>query len=164
MNSKIKNQFTSTKDVVVFLVIFLAVSLMLYTLYIFFGDYYLRIVALAAQPLLSIFGYKVIMGRLVLIRDEISLNLIVFLSLVIATWKIPVIKRLKAAGWGFLILTAGNSIVAFLTFLSAHKGSESLWTGTEFLNITINFFVAILLWFILLPIKSHLSAIGNHKK
>ncbi len=163
MNESTRNQFTGTRDVILFLIIFLAVSAALYLLHIFFGDFYIYITGYGAKPLLALFGYEMDTDRLLLIKDEISLNLIVFLSLVISTWRISILKRLKAAGWGILILTAANSIIAFLTFLSAKRGSESLWTGTEFLNLTINFFLALLLWFLLLPIKSHFPYRKNSK-
>ena len=52
---------------------------------------------------------------------------------------------------GFAILTAANALTLFMVFLSYFKRSETLWAQSEFLNLTINFFVPILLWFALVP-------------
>jgi hypothetical protein len=118
------------------------------------GAGYMRLVALCSKPLLALFKYKMIMEKALTVTEEISLNPIVFLSLVLAVAKLPALTRLKAAIWGVVILTAANTVTVFLIFLSAYRGSEKLWTGTEFFNLTINFFLPLLLWFLLLPIGS----------
>jgi hypothetical protein len=38
--------------------------------------------------------------------------------------------------------------------VSNYRQSEAWWTGTEFLNLSNNFFAPILLWLVLLPIRS----------
>lgn len=136
----------------VFFARFIGVSILLYLLYTWAGFVYMRVVAYGAQPLLAIFGKKLIMKTALDITEEISLNPAVFLSLVIAltgvTWK----KRAKAAIIGVLILTAANILTVFLSFMSFYLRNEKLWDSTEFFNLTINFFLPILLWLILMPV------------
>jgi hypothetical protein len=141
------------KGVLFFVLRFLGVSMVLYLLYLWAGIYYMRLVAHGARPLLAAFGHTLDIERALSITEEISLNPIVFLSLVIAVTKIPVVAKIRAAVVGLLILTAANSITVFMSFLSFYRKSEQLWTGTEFFNLTINFFLPLLLWLILLPIK-----------
>jgi hypothetical protein len=143
-----------TKGVLLFFLRFLAASVLLYLLYIWAGIYYMRLVAYGARPLLAISGYRFVMEPALRITEEISLNPVVFFSLVIAVSNVRIRTRLRAAMIGFLILTAANSITVFLSFLSAYRNSEQLWTGTEFFNLTINFFLPLLLWFLLLPLRS----------
>ncbi len=136
---------------------FLAASIALYLVYLAAGRFYVRLIALIAKPLLSAFGYELVMDKANAITEDISLNPVVFLSLVIAVGAIPWRAKLKAAVIGVVILTALNSLTIFLAFVSFYGNSERLWTGTEFLSLTINFFVPILLWLVLLPIRSAFS-------
>ncbi len=142
------------KGVLLFFLRFLAASVILYLIYTKAGIHYMRIVAYGAKPLLAIFGHRLVMDRALAITEEISLNPLIFLSLVIAVTNITIRIRLRAAAIGVLILTAANSITVFLSFLSFYRGSEQLWSGTEFFNLTINFFLPLLLWFLLLPVRS----------
>ena len=141
------------KGVLLFFLRFLAASVILYLVYIKAGIFYIRVVAYGAKPLLAIFGHRLVMDRALAITEEISLNPVIFLSLVIAVSNIAIRIRLRAAAIGVLILTAANSVTVFLSFLSFYRGSEQLWSGTEFFNLTINFFLPLLLWFLLLPIR-----------
>jgi hypothetical protein len=150
------------RRILVFFLRFVIASMILYLIYIKAGTYYMRLVAYGAKPLLALFKYKIIMDRALAITEDISLNPVVFLSLVIAVEKVPVLTRLKASLWGFIILTAANTFTVFLAFLSAYRGSEQLWTGTEFFNLTINFFLPLLLWILLLPIGSILPLEGKN--
>ena len=117
----------------------------------FAGKYYALAVVYGAKPLVALTGNSLNVKRALLVTEEISLNPIVYVSLVIAvtgiTWK----ARLRPALIGVGILTAANIITVFFMFLSAYTGSEQLWTGTEFLNLTVNFFLPILLWVLLMP-------------
>jgi len=142
------------REILFFFLRFLAASLVLYGLYLVAGTYYAHAIAYVAKPLLALFGFRMIMETALKITEDISLNPIVFLSLVIAVGKIPWLKKLRAAAIGFAILTAANSLTVFFAFVSSYRNSERLWTGTEFLSLTINFFVPILLWLALLPIQS----------
>lgn len=142
------------KGVLLFFLRFLIASAILYTVYTKAGVYYMWIVASGAKPLLALFGHRLVMDRALAITEEISLNPLIFLSLVIAVSNVSVRIRLRAAVIGVLILTAANSITVFLSFLSFYRGSEQLWSGTEFFNLTINFFLPLLLWFLLLPLRS----------
>jgi len=142
------------KGVLFFFLRFLAASVILYLIYTWAGIYYMRVVAYGAKPLLAIFGHRLVMDRALAITEEISLNPLIFLSLVIAVSNVALPIKLRAAITGVLILTAANSITVFLSFLSFYRGSERLWSGTEFFNLTINFFLPLLLWFLLLPVRS----------
>lgn len=121
------------------------------------GGLYMRLVAQGARPLLALFGHRIVMDRAMRITEEISLNPVVFLSLVLAVPALAWRRRLGAAAIGLVILTALNSIVVFLAFLSAYRGSERLWTGTEFFMLTMNLFVPLLLWLMLVPVGRLLS-------
>ena len=142
------------REILLFFLRFLAASVLLYFLYIVAGGYYTRLIAVIAKPLLAAAGYDIIMEKALLITEEISLNPVVFLSLVIAVGGIDIRKKLKAAAIGIVVLTAANAIGLALTFVSYYRESERLWTGSEFLSLTINFFLPILLWVVLLPIRS----------
>jgi hypothetical protein len=142
------------REILLFFLRFLGASIALYLVYVVAGRFYTRLIALLASPLLSAFGYKLVMDKATAITEEISLNPVVFLSLVIAVGAIPWRAKLKAAVIGAAILTALNSLTVFLAFASFYRNSERLWTGSEFLSLTINFFAPILLWLVLLPIRS----------
>jgi len=144
----------AAREILLFFFRFLAASIALYLVYVVAGRFYTRLIALLASPLLSAFGYELVMDKANAITEEISLNPVVFLSLVIAVGAIPWRAKLKAAVIGAAILTALNSLTVFLAFASFYRDSERLWTGSEFLSLTINFFVPILLWLVLLPIRS----------
>jgi hypothetical protein len=144
----------SARGILIFFVRFIVASIILYLVYVKFGRYYARLVAYIAKPLVSLFGFSIDIEKVVAATEDISLNPVVFLSLVAAAGGIPIKKRLGAAALGVVILTVLNSVTIFLSFLSYYHKSERLWTGTEFFNLTINFFVPLLLWFLLLPIKS----------
>jgi hypothetical protein len=149
--------------VLIFLLRFLAVSIPLYVIYAWAGDYYTRFLALCTGPLLSIAGVELTIDRALTVTEEISLNPVVFLSLVIAVQRIGWRKKLWATAFGIVILTVANIAVLFLLFMSAHRENEGLWTGTEFLNLTINFFLPLLLWFVLLPLRSVSDVMGKKK-
>ncbi|MCX5753565.1 MAG: hypothetical protein NTW97_07935 [Candidatus Krumholzibacteria bacterium] len=144
----------AAREIIIFFLRFLAASFALYLVYVVAGKFYTRLIALIASPFLSAFGYELVMDKANAITEEISLNPVVFLSLVIAVGAIPWRTKLKAAVIGAAILTALNSLTVFLAFVSFYRNSERLWTGSEFLSLTINFFVPILLWLVLLPIRS----------
>jgi hypothetical protein len=135
---------------------FAAASVLLYTIYMLAGGYYARLICQLARPVLAIFGRRVIISKALLITEDIALNPVVFLSLVAAAANVPLPKRLQGAVAGFAILTALNAITVALAFLSYYRSSEALWTGTEFVSLTINFFVPVLLAFVLLPGKAML--------
>ena len=139
--------------VLLFFLRFIVASTILYLIYAKAGTYYARVVAYGAKPLLALFNYRIVMEKALAITEDISLNPIVFLSLVIALAGVPIATRLRAALWGCIILTAANVITVFLAFLSTYSGSEELWTGTEFFSLTINFFVPLLLWILLMPVR-----------
>ena len=140
---------------------FLGASLLLYIAYMKFGFIYMKIVAWGTKPLLAIFGKKLIMENAMRVTEEISLNPAVYISLLVAvpemTWK----SRIRPAVIGVAILTLANILTVFLVFMSYYSGNETLWTGTEFFNLTINFFLPILLWFILVPVKNLLPALNR---
>lgn len=140
--------------VLIFLLRFLVVSIPLYLVYTWIGSYYTMFVAYGAKPLLSLFNIELAIDRALAVTEELSLNPIVYLSLVIAVQRIEWLKKLRAAALGIAILTVANIVVVFFLFMSAELESEGLWTGTEFLNLTINFFLPLLLWFLLLPLRS----------
>ena len=139
------------KKILVFFVRFVVVSLVLYTAWMFIGKYYALAVVYGAKPLVAIAGHRVDVQRALLVSEEISLNPIVYISLVIAVAGVAWKERWRPALIGVLILTVANIVVVFLMFLSAFTKSEGLWTGTEFVNLTVNFFVPILLWVLLAP-------------
>lgn len=130
---------------------FLAASIVLYGIYMIGGRYYTYALAWSAKPLLALAGHEMDVSMAIRVTEEISLNPIVYLSLVIAVTGVPWRARVRPAVTGVLVLTAFNIVTVFLVFLSAMTGNETLWTGTEFLNLTINFFLPILLWFLLSP-------------
>lgn len=138
---------------------FLAVSIPLYLLYTVAGIHYVKLVAQVSKPLFALFDLDLIMQRALTVTEEISLNPIVFVSLVIATTRIGAARKIRAGILGFVILTLANSITLFMIFLSASRGSERLWSSTEFFNLTINFFLPILLWVVLLPVVSLASSL-----
>ncbi len=131
---------------------FLAASIPLYLLYTVAGIHYMKLVAYVSKPLFSIFDLNLIMKRALTVTEEISLNPVVFVSLVIATSRIRAPRKIGAGIIGLAILTLANSITLFMIFLSDARGSERLWAGTEFFYLTINFFLPLLLWIILLPV------------
>ncbi len=139
------------KKILVFFVRFVFVSLVLYTVWLLIGKFYTLIVAWGAKPLVALTGNTLSVERTLQVKEEISLNPVVFLSLVIAVTGVPWKERARPALIGVLILTAVNIITVFFMFLSAFTRSEQLWTGTEFLNLTTNFFLPILLWALLMP-------------
>jgi hypothetical protein len=150
------------REILFFFLRFLAASILLYLVYIVAGKFYTRLIAVIAEPLLAAFGYEIIMDKAIAITEEISLNPVVFLSLVIAVGRIDIRRKLKAAAIGVAVLTAANALTIFLSFVSyyvsldpSHRSQgEGLWAGSEFLSLTINFFLPLLLWFVLLPIRS----------
>lgn len=137
------------KKILVFFVRFIVVSLVLYTAWMFVGKYYALAVVYGAKPLVALTGNSLNVQRALLVTEEISLNPIVYVSLVIAVTGIAWKARIRPALIGVAVLTAANIITVFFMFLSASTGSEQLWTGTEFLNLTVNFFLPILLWVLL---------------
>jgi len=141
------------RDIFLFFLRFLAVSIVLYVIFetLGVGRLYSMLIAYIAKPFLSIMHYRMVMDKALSVTEEISLNPVVFISLVIATAGLTYRERLKAIITGFLILTAANALTIFMVFLSYYKRSETLWAQSEFLNLTINFFVPILLWFALVP-------------
>lgn len=147
--------------VLFFFLRFLAASIPLYLLYAIGGIYYMKIVAYVSKPLFMLFDLELVLERALTVTEEISLNPVVYLSLVIATAGLPVSKRIKAGILGFVILTLANSITLFMIFLSASRGSELLWAGTEFFNLTINFFLPIMLWVVLLPVARMASSLRD---
>jgi hypothetical protein len=139
------------KKILVFFVRFIVVSLAIYTAWMFIGKYYTLMVAWGAKPLVALTGNSLDVQRALKVTEEISLNPVVYISLVAAVTGVAWKERLKPALIGVLILTAANIITVFFMFLSAFTRSEGLWTGTEFLNLTVNFFLPILLWVLLMP-------------
>ena len=143
------------REILIFFLRFLAASIALYLLYYFvIGKYYVRFIALMAKPALALFGYEFVMDNAVKITEDIALNPFVFLSLVAAVAHIPWRAKLRGAAVGIVILAVANALTVTLAFVSNYRESEAWWTGTEFLNLTNNFFVPILLWLVLLPIRS----------
>ncbi len=132
---------------------FIGASLILSMIHLKAGFIYMRIISWGAAPLLSLFGHGILMEKVDSISSAVSLNPVIFLSLVIAVSGMPVKDKIVPALTGTAILTAANIITVFLSFLSYFKNSETLWTGTEFLNLTVNFFLPILLFMILMPFK-----------
>jgi hypothetical protein len=142
---------------------FLGVSIVLYVPYDrFVAVSYSRLVALIATPFLALFGVDLVMAQALKITEDISLNPLVFLSLVIAVGRIPARSKLRAALIGVAILTALNALTVFLAFMSAYR-NERMWTETEFVSLTMNFFVPLLLWLVLLPIRSTFPLFGKNE-
>jgi hypothetical protein len=139
------------KRILVFFARFIVVSLVLYTAWMFAGRYYTMAVAYGAKPLVALTGNSLVVEDALKVTEEISLNPVVFLSLVIAVSGVPWRAKVRPALTGVLILTAANIITVFFMFLSAFTRNEQLWTGTEFFNLTVNFFLPILLWVLLVP-------------
>jgi len=129
----------------------LLASIVLYVAWTKVGILYMYAVVWGAKPLVALAGHTIEIERALTVREEISLNPVVYLSLVIAVTGISWRDRIRPAVVGIVILTAANILTVFLLFLSTFLGSERLMTGTEFLNLTINFFLPILLWFVLSP-------------
>ena len=142
-----------TKRILVFFIRFIVVSLVIYLAWEFAygGRIYTLLVAWGAKPILALTGNSLDVERAMQVSEEISLNPIVYLSLVIAVKGVAWKERIRPALIGIGVLTVANVITVFLVFLSAISKSEGLWTGTEFFNLTINFFVPILLWTLLMP-------------
>lgn len=139
----------------------LLASIVLYLVWTKAGILYMYAVAWGAKPLVALSGHSLVIEQALTVTEEISLNPAVYLSLVIAVTGVPWRARIRPAAVGVAVLTAANIITVFLVFLSAATRSEQLWTGTEFLNLTINFFLPILLWFVLCPKGDTLPAITS---
>ncbi len=139
------------KRILIFFVRFIVVSLVLYTAWMFIGKFYTLIVVYGAKPLVALTGNSLSVERALKVSEEISLNPVVYVSLVLAVTGVAWKERIRPALIGVLILTAANIITVFFMFLSAFTRSEQLWAGTEFLNLTVNFFLPILLWALLMP-------------
>ncbi len=146
-----KERKPDMKRMLVFFVRFVVVSLVLYAAWMFIGKFYTLIVAWGANPLVALTGNTLNVDRVLNVSEDISLNPVVYISLVIAVTGVAWKEKFRPALIGVLILTAANIITVFFMFLSAFTRSEQLWTGTEFLNLTINFFLPILLWVMLMP-------------
>ncbi|MBU8923264.1 MAG: hypothetical protein KOO63_15720 [Bacteroidales bacterium] len=131
---------------------FLGASLVLYLIYLKAGFIYMRLIAWGAGPLLAIFGRELVMENALKVTEEISLNPVVYISLVFAVSGIPWKEKIRPAILGVIILSVANILTVFLVFMSYYMKSETLWTSTEFFNLTINFFLPILLWFVLMPV------------
>jgi hypothetical protein len=143
------------RDILAFFARFLACSIALYVLFYFFGErHYLRFIALLARPMLALFGHEIVMAQLRRIAEEISLNPLVFVSLAVAVARIPWRKKLRAILIGTAILIAANAATVTLAFVASYRESEGWWTGAELLSLTNNFFLPILLWLVLLPVRS----------
>ncbi len=140
-----------TKRILIFFVRFVIVSLVLYTAWMFIGKFYTLAVAWGAKPLVALTGNTLNVEQALKVSEEISLNPAVYISLVIAVTGVAWKERIRPALIGALILTAANIITVFFMFLSAITRNEQLWIGTEFLNLTINFFLPIMLWALLMP-------------
>jgi len=112
----------------------------------------MRLIAWGAEPLLAIFGRELVMEHALKVTEEISLNPVVYISLVIAVSGIGWKEKIRPVVQGVLILSVANILTVFLVFMSFYMKSETLWTSTEFFNLTINFFLPILLWFVLMPV------------
>ena len=132
---------------------FIGASFLLFTLHMKAGFIYMRLISWGAKPLLSLFGHSILMEKSNQLSAEVSLNPVIFLSLVIALSGVSVKEKIVPAIMGTAILTIANVITVFLAFMSFYTNSETLWTSTEFLNLTINFFLPLLLFIILMPVK-----------
>jgi hypothetical protein len=129
----------------------LLASIALYLVWTKVGIAYMHAVAWGAKPLVALAGHTLVMEQALKATEEISLNPAVYLSLVVAVTGVPWRRRIWPGIIGVAVLTVANTATVFLVFLSVRTGSERLWSGTEFLNLTINFFLPILLWFVLCP-------------
>lgn len=146
------------REILLFFLRFLGASIALYLLiYYFLGSHYMRLIALLSKPMLSTFGHRFVMERAIAISESISLNPFVFLSLVAATRHVSIRRKLAACATGTAFLILANALTVTFAFVSSYRQSEAWWTGTEFLDLTNNFFMPILLWLVLLPIKSAFS-------
>lgn len=141
------------RGILLFFLRFLGASIIFYVLYLVAGGIYTRFVALLAKPLLALLGYEMVMAKALKIKEDLSINPGVFLSLVIAVRYIAWRVKLRAAVIGVVVLTVVNALTLWLTFVSSYRNSEVLWAGSEFLGLTINFFLPIVLWLMLLPIR-----------
>ena len=160
MDDQLKRSPSSIGRITTFFFLrFLAASIPLYLLYTVAGTHYMRLVAYVSKPLFALFDLDLSMQRALTVTEEISLNPIVFISLVIATTGTRAVRKIRAGFLGLVILTLANSITLFMIFLSASRESERLWSSTEFFNLTINFFLPILLWIVFLPIVSLASSL-----
>ncbi|MDD3643185.1 MAG: hypothetical protein PHQ19_06980 [Candidatus Krumholzibacteria bacterium] len=139
----------------------LLASIVLYLVWTKAGIAYMYVIAWGAKPLVALTGHTLVIEQALTVTEEISLNPVVYLSLVIAVTGVPLKARIRPAAVGVAILTAANIATVFLIFLSHYRNSEQLWTGTEFLNLTINFFLPILLWFVLCPKGDTLPALTS---
>jgi len=149
----------NAREILSFFLRFLGISIALYLLYYFvIGTHYLRFIALLAKPMLGAFGYEFIMESAVKITEDISLNPFVFISLVLAVGRIPWRRKLRGGAIGLVILALANALTVTFAFVSNYRQSETWWTGTEFLSLTNNFIMPILLWLVLLPIRSAFSS------
>ncbi len=143
------------REVLAFFLRFLAISVALYLVfYLLAGRYWVRLVVLVAGPMLSAFGHDIVLETAMKIAEEISLNPLVFLSLIAAVGRVPWAVKLRGAAIGTAILVVANALTVTFAFVASYRGSEGWWTGTELLNLTNNFFVPILLWLVLLPVRS----------
>ncbi len=143
------------RDILSFFLRFLAWSIALYLFFYFFAErFYVRFIALIARPMLAPFGYAIVMNNVRDIAEEISLNPLVFISLAAAVARIPWRTKLRGMAIGVAILVAANALTVTLAFVASNRRSEGWWTGTEILNLTNNFFLPILLWLVLLPVRS----------
>jgi len=141
------------KEILLFLLRFLGASIAFYALYELAGSVYIRLLGLAAKPALALLGYEFVVEKALKIKEDLAINPGVFLSLVIAARHIPWRARIRPAVIGVAILTIVNALTLTLVFVSSYRGSEALWMGSEFLGLTINFFLPIVLWLVLLPIR-----------
>lgn len=141
------------REVLLFFLRFLAVSIALYALYLVAGKYYVRLLAALAGPALGAFGYEIRMDLVMKVTEDLSLNPAVFLSLVAALGRVPWRIKARAALVGAAILTLANAITVVFVFVAYYRESELLWSGSEFTSLTINFFLPILLWLVLLPVR-----------
>lgn len=149
------NSEAGWRTVGAFFLRFLVCSVVLYSMFYLFAEkHYVRLIASIAGPMLSAFGYEIVIEKVMKIAEDISLNPLVFVSLAIAVAGIPWKAKLRGTAIGILILLAANAITVALVFVAAYRQSEGWWTGAEVLNLTNNFFVPILLWLVLLPVRS----------
>ena len=155
MKSDRREAPTLARDIAAFVLRFLAISIALYVLfYLFAGAYYVRLVALVAGPMLSAFGHSIVLRGVQRIAEDISFNPIVFLSLAAAVGRIPWRPRLRGMAIGTAILVVANAFTVTSVFVASYRKSEAWWTGAEILDLTNNFFLPILLWLVLLPLRA----------
>jgi hypothetical protein len=155
MNTDGRESHARERDILAFFLRFLAISAALYLVfYLFAGKYYVRLIALVAGPMLSAFGHRIVVDRAMKIAEEISLNPLVFVSLVAAVGRVPWRTKLRGAALGAAMLFVANALTVTFAFVANYRNSEGWWTGTEILNLTNNFFLPILLWLVLIPVRS----------